>query len=802
MSFADDFNRADADSLGPDWEEFVGTLDYNWRISSNQLFLDTPLVTNGEAATLVVGDTAADISVVARVLWNSEEVRRWSVVARASGTSISNLEFYAGRIRNDATSNVELVRRNSDGSVSTLASTAKTITTDQWLRLRVVGDALKVRAWDVGTSEPSTWDLEHTDTAITAAGRAGLWSGTGADRDLFYDDFSAREVITLPFTDDFNRADDLKLGFAWESYEPGTNELEIVSNELYHDRGDNSESAATLTDVSKDDAGVLFTARWNAEIRRGWGAVFRWSGDTYDGATFYSLRMENDSDSNNPGLRAFRHEAGVKTQIGSTVAFADPAADQRVRAEVVGETLRLRRWNVGNAEPGTWDISVTDGIITAAGEFGLWFRGSSNRDTQSDDFEAYGITPTTVALTTATETSSAGTLTPSAALPLTTTTETDTAGALTASQSPALTTATETDTAGSLVPTASLPLTTSTESDTAGTLTPSQVVPLSTATETDTAGSLTPAVVVPLTTATETDTTSLALVVSLPLTTATETDTAGTLTVAGVTVALTTATETDTAGTLTLSESLTLTTALEADTAGTLTPAQALTLTAAGETDTAGTLITAQRVSLTTATEVDDAGVLTPLVSLALTGATETDTAGNVSVGTAFQLTLTTATESDTAGSLTVSQSVPLSTALEADTAGQLTPAQSLSLTGATESDGPGSLTLAQALSLTAATETDIAGAVVVVAQVLLTTAAETDTAGTVVIAVITPASRTVIVQSEDRILVVTDDNRVLEVRSEDRTVPVLAEDRTVLVPHENRTVVVTDEDRTSEITS
>lgn len=392
MSFFDDFNRVDNDDLGPDWQEYIGTLDNNWKIVANWLMLEGGLVQGGTSLAMVVGDTATDIDLRCRFVWSALQTKKWGIVARWNGTSLTDSTYYLARLSNNIAENVEIVRRNPDGTMTTIGWAAKSISADQSVRFRLVGDQLKLRMWDHGTTEPSTWDVEVTDTGITAAGRTGVYGNVSPDKDVFFDDFMAREIIALPFVEDFNRPDDLKLGYAWEEYEWGTSELRIVTNELYYDRGDQPESAATLTDISVTDGGVLFTARWNAEIRRGWGAAVRLTGDgTYPGSTFYSIRMENDSSGNAPAMRVFRHEAGTVTQIGSTVPFTDPATDQRVRAEIEAATLRLRRWNVGATEPAIWDIEVTDTVIAGPGELGPWVRSSANRPTRFDDVEVYEL---------------------------------------------------------------------------------------------------------------------------------------------------------------------------------------------------------------------------------------------------------------------------------------------------------------------------------------------------------------------------------------------------------------------------
>ena len=179
-----------------------------------------------------------------------------------------------------------------------------------------------------------------------------------------------------------------------------------------------------------------------------------------------------------------------------------------------------------------------------------------------------------------------------AEVPVGAATETDTAGTVTPSAggvTTAVATATETDTAGGITP-APGPVTagigTGLEVDTAGTVTPTAggtAAPVATAAEVDTAGAITPApgaVAVPIGTAIDTSAAGAITPTPGPVTvtvaTATEADTAGTVTPgSGAVVPIGTAVDTSTAGTVTPTAGPVATpigTAVEVDTAGTVTP--------------------------------------------------------------------------------------------------------------------------------------------------------------------------------------------------------------------------------------
>lgn len=52
----------------------------------------------------------------------------------------------------------------------------------QIAKFQVIDTALKLRVWPLGTTEPSTWDLEITDASVTAAGWAGVGQRDGGIR--------------------------------------------------------------------------------------------------------------------------------------------------------------------------------------------------------------------------------------------------------------------------------------------------------------------------------------------------------------------------------------------------------------------------------------------------------------------------------------------------------------------------------------------------------------------------------------------------------------------------------------------
>jgi len=51
-------------------------------------------------------------------------------------------------------------------------------TTYSYIRQRITGDQIKIKAWDETSSEPASWLVETTDTTIPAAGFSGIYGNT------------------------------------------------------------------------------------------------------------------------------------------------------------------------------------------------------------------------------------------------------------------------------------------------------------------------------------------------------------------------------------------------------------------------------------------------------------------------------------------------------------------------------------------------------------------------------------------------------------------------------------------------
>jgi len=68
---------------------------------------------------------------------------------------------------------------NATGSIVADPNPAGIVTTTySYIRQRITGNQIKIRAWDETSSEPTSWLVETTDTTIPAAGFSGIYGDT------------------------------------------------------------------------------------------------------------------------------------------------------------------------------------------------------------------------------------------------------------------------------------------------------------------------------------------------------------------------------------------------------------------------------------------------------------------------------------------------------------------------------------------------------------------------------------------------------------------------------------------------
>lgn len=90
-----------------------------------------------------------------------------------------------------------------NGSFTVIIEISKSfsINTWYWLRVRIEGNTIKVKAWEYGTSEPVAWEGEETDSEFSS-GYCGFYDTTPSSGRIRYVDYIAatteQEEIPLP----------------------------------------------------------------------------------------------------------------------------------------------------------------------------------------------------------------------------------------------------------------------------------------------------------------------------------------------------------------------------------------------------------------------------------------------------------------------------------------------------------------------------------------------------------------------------------------------------------------------------
>jgi hypothetical protein len=156
------------------------------------LYADT--MTETVVSTVGSSLTNTDAVVTAHVM--DSGVAYAGLVARAADHN----SFYVAELGFDG--DVIRIRKNDDGTWTTLASASLTLAVESeyTLRFRVEGTSLSARAWAAGGSEPGTWSVSTND-ATFASGHSGLMAqivdaaGGGATSvDFSFDAFSVSSI--------------------------------------------------------------------------------------------------------------------------------------------------------------------------------------------------------------------------------------------------------------------------------------------------------------------------------------------------------------------------------------------------------------------------------------------------------------------------------------------------------------------------------------------------------------------------------------------------------------------------------
>lgn len=168
-----------------------------WTIQSG----NSQSVTSDEG--VISGSTSSTFATLGAALTSvdAEGLVRWDVGALTSGSNAGILLRWTNSsnhwlARWSEGSGLQVMVKVS-GTYTTLGTTAVTVTagTFYWLRFRAQGTTISVKHWQDGTTEPSGWTAQYTNSSQNVAGMAGLY-GYAASTTLNYDTYSVNDLAS------------------------------------------------------------------------------------------------------------------------------------------------------------------------------------------------------------------------------------------------------------------------------------------------------------------------------------------------------------------------------------------------------------------------------------------------------------------------------------------------------------------------------------------------------------------------------------------------------------------------------
>jgi hypothetical protein len=205
LTMYDTFTRTETDTwgraeLGGSWANTGGvSTDFDVNGTAGTHTMTTVNASRVSTATA----PSADVDISCAVASNDIPTGASQFVgAIARFTDVNNL--YLARLEFTTASVITLTLRKRVGGVETQLGTftvPATFATNTFYRLRfqVIGSALKVKTWTQGAREPGFWQIEATDTEITATGSVGVRSiistgNTDVNPIMSYSDYSVTNI--------------------------------------------------------------------------------------------------------------------------------------------------------------------------------------------------------------------------------------------------------------------------------------------------------------------------------------------------------------------------------------------------------------------------------------------------------------------------------------------------------------------------------------------------------------------------------------------------------------------------------
>jgi hypothetical protein len=129
----------------------------------------------------------ANVDLAVRIRWLSLGAlqRSCGLIARGNEDSAGEDGYTVTVDLSGSTLKLYKLVNGTDTSIGS-AIVAPSIVQDRWywLRLQVSGTAIKVRIWSDAETEPATWNIETTDSSVSAAGWCGIYTRYVGDAEV------------------------------------------------------------------------------------------------------------------------------------------------------------------------------------------------------------------------------------------------------------------------------------------------------------------------------------------------------------------------------------------------------------------------------------------------------------------------------------------------------------------------------------------------------------------------------------------------------------------------------------------
>jgi len=218
--FSTDFSEYTTNAQPDDWTKIWNDADVTWLV---QTHAGEGITGYGTKALEVlptgttrralywndIGDEA-DVDVVARIrIKTSTAIGQMGIGVRMSGASGAE---YGYALRTQMEDNKLFLEKRVNGTTTTLES----YTFEAWyidmnfnvwylIRFQAHGTALKGKLWAADEDEPATWNIEITDSSISAAGKTGIMTRKEGYIDWFGVGIGTSEPPALPAAEGLGR---------------------------------------------------------------------------------------------------------------------------------------------------------------------------------------------------------------------------------------------------------------------------------------------------------------------------------------------------------------------------------------------------------------------------------------------------------------------------------------------------------------------------------------------------------------------------------------------------------------------